>query len=204
MLTGQECERSRRQQALHCGHSGKSGQRGRRVATGLVEDTVHARQLKALCRRVGRRMSRQGPGRSPSISLTHLNAARPREKVEWGPALREFENFVGSRFTPACNTSGSTNSQSHARTRRRGTASASRHRRRIGYVALKRSVIISRDAQPRPRTALACCVLAVAPRDLTYARTHTQRVDSMPLSPLMFAHHALSSSQAHNAFSASR
>jgi glycerol-3-phosphate O-acyltransferase len=31
------------------------------------EDTVHARQLKALCRRVGRRMSRQGPGRSPSI-----------------------------------------------------------------------------------------------------------------------------------------
>ena len=25
-------------------------------------------------------------------------------KVEWGPALREFENFVGSRFTPACNT----------------------------------------------------------------------------------------------------
>jgi len=26
-------------------------------------------------------------------------------KVEWGPALREFENFVGSRFTPACNTS---------------------------------------------------------------------------------------------------
>ena len=69
------------------------------------EDTVHARQLKALCRRVGRRMSRQGPGRSPSMGLTHLNAARPREKVEWGPALREFENFVGSRFTPACNTS---------------------------------------------------------------------------------------------------
>ena len=68
------------------------------------EDTVHARQLKALCRRVGRRMSRQGPGRSPSMGLTHLNAARPREKVEWGPALREFENFVGSRFTPACNT----------------------------------------------------------------------------------------------------
>jgi hypothetical protein len=69
------------------------------------EDTVHARQLKALCRRVGRRMSRQGPGRSPSILLTHLNAAWPREKVEWGPALREFENFVGSRFSPACNTS---------------------------------------------------------------------------------------------------
>jgi len=54
---------------------------------------------------VGRRMSRQGPGRSPSMGLTHLNAARPREKVEWGPALREFEKFVGSRFTPACNTS---------------------------------------------------------------------------------------------------
>jgi hypothetical protein len=35
VLTGQECERSRRQQALHCGHSGKSLQRGRRVATGL-------------------------------------------------------------------------------------------------------------------------------------------------------------------------
>ena len=31
------------------------------------EDRVHARQLLALCRRVGRRMSRQGPGRSPSI-----------------------------------------------------------------------------------------------------------------------------------------
>ena len=31
------------------------------------KDTVHARQLEALCRRVGRRMSRQGPGRSPSI-----------------------------------------------------------------------------------------------------------------------------------------
>ena len=31
------------------------------------EDTVHARQLLALCRRVGRRMSRQGQGRSPSI-----------------------------------------------------------------------------------------------------------------------------------------
>ena len=27
-----------------------------------LEDTVHARQLLALCRRVGRRMSRQGPG----------------------------------------------------------------------------------------------------------------------------------------------
>ena len=53
------------------------------------EDTVHARQLKALCRRVGRRMSRQGPGCSPSIGLTHLNAARPREKVEWAPALHE-------------------------------------------------------------------------------------------------------------------
>jgi hypothetical protein len=53
------------------------------------EDTVHARQLKALCRRVGRRMSRQGPGRSPSILLTHLNAAFPREKVEWGPASRK-------------------------------------------------------------------------------------------------------------------
>ncbi len=89
MLTGQDCERSRRQQALHCGHSGKSGQRGRRVATVLpqdFEDTVHARQLKALCRRVGRRMSRQGPGRSPSMQgLTHLNAARPREKSSGVP-----------------------------------------------------------------------------------------------------------------------
>ena len=49
------------------------------------EDTVHARQLKALCRRVGRRMSRQGPGRSPSMGLTHLNAARPREKSSGVP-----------------------------------------------------------------------------------------------------------------------
>jgi hypothetical protein len=47
---------------------------------------VHARQLKALCRRVGRtRMSRQGPGRSPSMGLTHLNAARPREKSSGVP-----------------------------------------------------------------------------------------------------------------------
>ena len=49
------------------------------------EDTVHARQLKALCRRVERRMSRQGPGRSPSMGLTHLNAARPREKSSGVP-----------------------------------------------------------------------------------------------------------------------
>ena len=57
------------------------------------EDTVHARQLKALCRRVGRRMSRRGPGRSPSIGLTHLNAARSREKVEWAPALHESKSL---------------------------------------------------------------------------------------------------------------
>ena len=57
------------------------------------EDTVHSRQLKALCRRVGRRMSRQGPGRSPSIGLTHLNAARSREKVEWAPALHESKSL---------------------------------------------------------------------------------------------------------------
>ena len=63
------------------------------------EDTVHARQLKELCRRVGRRMSRQGPGRSPSIGLTHLNAARPREKVDSGPALLMF---CRNRFTLAC------------------------------------------------------------------------------------------------------
>jgi hypothetical protein len=41
-----------------------------------------------------------------TVNGTHASergaAAR---KVEWGPALREFENFVGSRFTPACNTS---------------------------------------------------------------------------------------------------
>ncbi len=50
------------------------------------EDTMHARQLmKALCRRVGQRMSRQGPGRSPSMGLTHLNAARPREKSSGVP-----------------------------------------------------------------------------------------------------------------------
>ena len=71
------------------------------------EDTVHARQLKALCRRVGRRMSRQGPGRSPSIGLTHLNAARSREKVEWGPALHESKSLsdLVSRWRASCNTS---------------------------------------------------------------------------------------------------
>jgi hypothetical protein len=50
-------------------------------------------QLKELCRRVGRRMSRQGPGRSPSIGLTHLNAARPREKAGLGPALHETKSL---------------------------------------------------------------------------------------------------------------
>ena len=69
------------------------------------EDTVHARQLKALCRRVGRRMSRQGPGRSPvTFNITHASergvAAR---KSRVGSRIARVEKFVGSRFTPACN-----------------------------------------------------------------------------------------------------
>jgi len=72
------------------------------------EDTVHARQLKALCRSE-KSGAKDESSRSGTLTFNgthaHLNAARPREKVEWGPALREFENFVGSRFTPACNTS---------------------------------------------------------------------------------------------------
>ena len=71
------------------------------------EDTVHARQLLALCRRVGRRMIRQGPGRSPSIGLTHLNRERgaAARKSRRGSRIAGVEKFVGSRFTPTYNTS---------------------------------------------------------------------------------------------------
>jgi hypothetical protein len=58
-------------------------------------------------KRVGRRMSRQGPGRSPSMGLTHLNAARPREKSSRVPhcgSSKILSDLVSHR-SPACNTS---------------------------------------------------------------------------------------------------
>ena len=142
--------------------------------------------------------------RTPSIaaiinSPSHLSRSHHRTPRPAAPAAAAPPGRPGGRYALAC----------RCRPGCRGPATTRDPRahetRRIGYPvcglkAFRYGVIISRDAQPRPRTALACCVLAVAPRDLTYARTHTQRVDS----PLMFAHHALSSSQAHNAFSASR
>jgi len=59
-----------RQQALHCGHSGKSGQRGRRVATGL-----------------------RGYGACEAAEGVVQKSGAKERKVEWGPALREFENY---------------------------------------------------------------------------------------------------------------
>lgn len=104
MLTGQECERSRRQQALHCGHSGKSGQRGRRVATGL-RGYGACEAAEGVVQKSG---AKDESSRSGTLTFNGTHASErgaAARKVEWGPALREFENFVGSRFTPACNTS---------------------------------------------------------------------------------------------------
>jgi hypothetical protein len=77
------------------------------VRVTAVDDGKHeaAVKLKALCRRVGRRMSRQGPGRSPSMGLTHLNAARPQEKSSGVPHCGSSKILSDRRFTPACNTS---------------------------------------------------------------------------------------------------
>ena len=105
MLTGQECERLRRQQALHCGHSGKSGQRGRRVATGL-RGYGACEAAEGVVQKSG---AKDESSRSGTLTFNGTHASErgaAARKVEWGPALREFENFVGSRFTPACNTSG--------------------------------------------------------------------------------------------------
>jgi hypothetical protein len=104
VLTGQECERSRRQQALHCGHSGKSGQRGRRVATGL-RGYGACEAAEGVVQKSG---AKDESSRSGTLTFNGTHASErgaAARKVEWGPALREFENFVGSRFTPACNTS---------------------------------------------------------------------------------------------------
>lgn len=104
MLTGQECERSRRQQALHCGHSGKSGQRGRRVATGL-RGYGACEAAEGVVQKSG---AKDESSRSGTLTFNGTHASErgaAARKVEWGPALREFENFVVSRFTPACNTS---------------------------------------------------------------------------------------------------
>ena len=69
--------------------------------------TLSSRWRK-LCPPIGAsfRSSRDSVCAMRGFKWTHASergaAAR---KVEWAPALREFENFVGSRFTPACNTS---------------------------------------------------------------------------------------------------
>jgi hypothetical protein len=99
VLTGQECERSRRQQALHCGHSGKSGQRGRRVATGL-RGYGACEAAEGVVQKSG---AKDESSRSGTLTFNGTHASErgaAARKVEWGPALREFENFVGSRFTP--------------------------------------------------------------------------------------------------------
>ena len=96
MLTGQECERSRRQQALHCGHSGKSLQRGRRVATGL-RGYGACEAAEGVVQKSG---AKDESSRSGTLTFNGTHASErgaAARKVEWGPALREFENFVGSR-----------------------------------------------------------------------------------------------------------
>ena len=94
----------KRQQALHCGHSGKSGQRGRRVATGL-RGYGACEAAEGVVQKSG---AKDESSRSGTLTFNGTHASErgaAARKVEWGPALREFENFVGSRFTPACNTS---------------------------------------------------------------------------------------------------
>jgi len=86
----------RRQQALHCGHSGKSGQprqRGRRVATGL-RGYGACEAAEGVVQKSGAKDESSRSGTLTfNMTLTHLNAARPREKVEWGPALLESKSL---------------------------------------------------------------------------------------------------------------
>jgi len=52
------------------------------------------------------RLAKDESSRSGTLTFNGTHASErgaAARKVEWGPALREFENFVGSRFTPACN-----------------------------------------------------------------------------------------------------
>ena len=53
MLTGQECERSRRQQALHFGHSGIRVDSQAAVLPQAFKDRVHARQLAGVVQESG-------------------------------------------------------------------------------------------------------------------------------------------------------
>jgi len=104
VLTGQECERSRRQQALHCGHSGKSGQRGRRVATGLRG----YRAFEAAEGVVQKSGAKDESSRSGTLTFNRTHASERgavARKSRVGSRIARVEKFVGSRFTLACNTS---------------------------------------------------------------------------------------------------
>ena len=121
------------------------------------EDTVHARQLKALCRRVGRRMSRQGPGRSPSMGLTHLNAARPREKSSGVPhcgSSKILSDLVSHRRATRLERAGNASSRN---ARRDGiSVSPSKKGRRSGASTISNITV----ADPLPlRTYLTPLVL---------------------------------------------
>jgi hypothetical protein len=171
VLTGQECERSRRQQALHCGHSGKSGQRGRRVATGL-RGYGACEAAEGVVQKSG---AKDESSRSGTLTFNGTHASErgaAARKVEWGPALREFEKFVGSRFTPACNTSpcgvaftfryfsslDSTGMRTGCPCRCRSgilrspRARAAERRRRIGRVGGVETLLLARPRRERKRS----------------------------------------------------
>jgi hypothetical protein len=81
----------------HCGHSGKSGQRGRRVATGL-RGYGACEAAEGVVQKSG---AKDESSRSGTLAFNGIHASErgaAARKVEWGPALREFENFVGSRI----------------------------------------------------------------------------------------------------------
>ena len=63
---------------------------------------MHARQLDGVVQKSGAKdESSSGPGRSPSICLTHLNAARPREKsLYWARALPRVSSSSPSFHVP--------------------------------------------------------------------------------------------------------
>ena len=166
MLTGQECERSRRQQALHCGHSGKSLQRGRRVATGL-RGYGACEAAEGVVQKSGAKdeSSRSGTLTFNGTHASELGAAA--RKVEWGPALREFENFVGSRFTPACNTSvhaTASGTKVNERLLELAWCCCDSHKPANVIIALKPAACVRthKGSQSRPGKALVECRLRAA------------------------------------------
>ena len=78
MLTGQECERSRRQQALHCGHSGKGGDLVDSQAAVLPQafkDRVHARQLAGVVQESGAKDELDESSRSGTLTFNMTHAS---------------------------------------------------------------------------------------------------------------------------------